>query len=72
LGLLQTVTSVGGTISALDTNGGESTMMFDQLKQAPGRAPEGMGTAFSCLMFGLALSDPGLSICKPACPKPLF
>ena len=53
-GLLQTVTSVGATISALDTNGGESVMLFDQLKEGLAAPLKGMGTAFSCSMFGLA------------------
>jgi hypothetical protein len=33
-GLLQTVSSVGSTIGALDTNAGENTLLFDQLKKA--------------------------------------
>ena len=53
-GLLQTVTSVGTTISALDTNGAESVMLFDQLKEGLAAPLKGMGTAFSCSMFGLA------------------
>jgi hypothetical protein len=52
-GLLQTVTSVGTTISALDTNGAESVMLFDQLKEGLAAPLKGMGTAFSCSMFGL-------------------
>src|SRR4029079_11494684 len=32
-GLLQTVSSVGATIGALDTNVGENVMLFDQLKE---------------------------------------
>jgi hypothetical protein len=53
-GLLQTVGSVGGTISSLDTNAGESTMLFDQLKEGLAGPLKGMGTAFSCSMFGLS------------------
>ena len=53
-GLLQTVSSVGATIGALDTNAGESTMLFDQLKEGLAGPLKGMGTAFSCSMFGLA------------------
>lgn len=53
-GLLQTVSSVGATISAIDTNGGESVMLFDQLKEGLAGPLKGMGTAFSCSMFGLA------------------
>jgi hypothetical protein len=52
-GLLQTVSSVGTTIGALDTNGSESVMLFDQLKEGLAAPLKGMGTAFSCSMFGL-------------------
>jgi biopolymer transport protein ExbB/TolQ len=52
-GLLQTVTSVGATIGALDTNASESVMLFDQLKEGLAGPLKGMGTAFSCSMFGL-------------------
>ncbi|MGA8434265.1 MAG: flagellar motor protein MotA, partial [Methyloceanibacter sp.] len=52
-GLLQTVSSVGSTISALDTNGSENVMLFDQLKEGLAGPLKGMGTAFSCSMFGL-------------------
>jgi hypothetical protein len=53
-GLLQTVSSVGSTIGALDTNAGENTLLFDQLKEGLAGPLKGMGTAFSCSMFGLA------------------
>jgi hypothetical protein len=53
-GLLQTVSSVGQTIGALDTGGGGGTMLFDQLKEGLAAPLKGMGTAFSCSMFGLA------------------
>jgi hypothetical protein len=53
-GLLETVTSVGNTIGALDTTGGENVMLFDQLKEGLAGPLKGMGTAFSCSMFGLA------------------
>lgn len=53
-GLLQTVSTVGTTISALDTNAGENVMLFDQLKEGLAGPLKGMGTAFSCSMFGLA------------------
>ena len=60
-GLLQTMSSVGATISALDTNGGDNVMLFDQLKDGLAAPLKGMGTAFSCSMFGLGrLADPGL------------
>jgi hypothetical protein len=52
-GLLETVTSVGTTISALDTSGAESVLLFDQLKEGLAAPLKGMGTAFSCSMFGL-------------------
>jgi hypothetical protein len=53
-GLLETVSTVGATISTLDTNAGESVMLFDQLKEGLAGPLRGMGTAFSCSMFGLA------------------
>jgi hypothetical protein len=53
-GLLETVSTVGTTISTLDTNAGESVMLFDQLKEGLAGPLRGMGTAFSCSMFGLA------------------
>ncbi|HXG78874.1 MAG TPA: flagellar motor protein MotA [Methyloceanibacter sp.] len=53
-GLLQTVSTVGNTISALDTNAGESVMLFDQLKEGLAGPLKGMGIAFSSSMFGLA------------------
>jgi hypothetical protein len=53
-GLLQTVGSVGNTIAALDPNSGESVMLFDQLKEGLAGPLKGMGTAFSCSMFGLS------------------
>ena len=60
-GLLQTVTSVGTTIGALDTNGGESVMLFDQLKEGLAAPLKGMGTAFSCLdVRSWRLADPRL------------
>ena len=53
-GLLATVTSVGNTIGALDSGGGENVMMFDQLKEGLAGPLKGMGIAFSSSMFGLA------------------
>ncbi|HEX2447219.1 MAG TPA: flagellar motor protein MotA [Methyloceanibacter sp.] len=53
-GLLETVSSVGATIGTLDTNAGESVLLFDQLKEGLAGPLKGMGTAFSCSMFGLA------------------
>ena len=53
-GLLQTVSSVGNTIGALDTNAGENVMLFDQLKEGLAGPLKGMGIAFSSSMFGLA------------------
>jgi hypothetical protein len=53
-GLLETVSTVGATISSLDTNAGESVLLFDQLKEGLAGPLRGMGTAFSCSMFGLA------------------
>jgi hypothetical protein len=53
-GLLETVGTVGNTINALDTNAGESVLLFDQLKEGLAGPLRGMGIAFSSSMFGLA------------------
>jgi len=53
-GLLTTVSSVGNTISALDTSGGENVMIFDQLKEGLAGPLGGMGIAFSSSLFGLS------------------
>lgn len=53
-GLLVTVSTVGTTIGALDTNAGESVLLFDQLKEGLSGPLKGMGIAFSSSMFGLA------------------
>ncbi|MEG6507478.1 MotA/TolQ/ExbB proton channel family protein [Methyloligella sp. 2.7D] len=53
-GLLQTIGSIGNTVASLDTNGTESTMLFDQLKEGLIAPLSGMGTAFSSSLFGLA------------------
>ncbi|MCB1441885.1 MAG: flagellar motor protein MotA [Methyloceanibacter sp.] len=53
-GLLQTVSSVGNTIGALDTGGSESVLLFDQLKEGLAGPLSGMGIAFSSSLFGLA------------------
>jgi hypothetical protein len=53
-GLLQTVSTVGNTIGALDTNASDNVMLFDQLKEGLAGPLKGMGTAFSASMFGLS------------------
>lgn len=52
-GLLDTIQSVGKTISALDTRGGDSVNMFDDLKNGLAAPLRGMGTAFSSSLLGL-------------------
>lgn len=52
-GLLETVTSVGATISALDVTAGDTTAIFSNLKAGLAAPLGGMGTAFSCSLFGL-------------------
>ena len=52
-GLLETVSSVGNAIGALDTNASESVLLFDQLKEGLAGPLKGMGIAFSSSMFGL-------------------
>jgi hypothetical protein len=53
-GLLHTVHSIGGVISGMSVGSGDVTQMFDQLKSGLAGPLEGMGTAFSASMFGLA------------------
>jgi hypothetical protein len=52
-GLLQTVTSVGATIQALDVTTGDTAAVFSNLKAGLAAPLGGMGTAFSCSLFGL-------------------
>ncbi|MEL6373876.1 MAG: flagellar motor protein MotA [Pseudomonadota bacterium] len=53
-GLLDTIQSVGKTIAALDTSGGSSVNVFDDLKNGLAAPLRGMGTAFSSSLLGLA------------------
>jgi len=53
-GLLQTLQSVGKTISALDIGSGDSINMFAELKAGLQAPLSGMGTAFSASLFGLS------------------
>ncbi len=53
-GLLQTIQSVGLTISTLNTSTGESALIFEELKSGLQAPLTGMGTAFSSSLFGLA------------------
>jgi hypothetical protein len=53
-GLLQTVTSVGDTIQSLDVTGGDTGLIFDNLKEGLAAPLAGMGVAFSSSLFGLA------------------
>lgn len=52
-GLLETMSSVGATIAALNTSG-EGTAVFDELKTGLAAPLKGMGTAFSSSLLGLA------------------
>ena len=52
-GLLDTIQSVGKTISSLDTKGGDSVAVFDELKNGLAAPLRGMGTAFSSSLLGL-------------------
>jgi hypothetical protein len=52
-GLLETITSVGGAINALDTSG-ETVAVFDELKAGLAAPLRGMGTAFSSSLLGLS------------------
>jgi hypothetical protein len=53
-GLLDTITSVGKTIGALDTKATESSLIFEELKSGLAAPLRGMGTAFSSSLLGLA------------------
>lgn len=53
-GLLETITSVGKAINALDTKGGEGVNLFDDLKAGLAAPLKGMGTAFSSSLLGLS------------------
>lgn len=53
-GLLETITSVDGAIAALDTSGGETVAVFDELKAGLAAPLKGMGTAFSSSLLGLS------------------
>ncbi len=53
-GLLGTIGAIGGTINSLTVDGGDMALMFDELKAGLETPLEGMGTAFSSSLFGLA------------------
>jgi hypothetical protein len=53
-GLLLTTGSVGDTIAALNTEGKETSQVFQELKTGLEAPLRGMGTAFSASLFGLA------------------
>ncbi len=53
-GLLETISSVGRTIAALDTKAAESAMVFEELKAGLAAPLKGMGTAFSASLLGLS------------------
>jgi hypothetical protein len=53
-GLLETIQSVGTTISSLDTSGSSNVAVFTALKEGLQAPLQGMGTAFSSSLFGLA------------------
>ncbi len=53
-GLSQTVIGISGVISGLDMNGADVKQAFQTLKSGLNSPLKGMGTAFSCSMFGLA------------------
>ncbi|WP_440996798.1 flagellar motor protein MotA [Arhodomonas sp. SL1] len=53
-GLLETLRSVGGVLSSLSIEGGDTAAMFAELKAGLQEPLTGMGTAFSSSLFGLA------------------
>jgi hypothetical protein len=52
-GLLDTIQSVGKTISSLDSRAADSVTVFDELKNGLAAPLRGMGTAFSSSLLGL-------------------
>ena len=53
-GLLGTVGSISDVIASLSVNGGDAAAVFGSLKKGLQAPMEGMGTAFSSSLFGLA------------------
>ena len=53
-GLLQTIGSIGDTIQSLDPAAGDTNSVLDALKTGLKAPLDGMGTAFSSSLFGLA------------------
>ncbi len=53
-GLLGTISSIGDTIGSLDPSSGDTSAILDELKQGLSEPLDGMGTAFSSSLFGLA------------------
>ena len=53
-GLLQTIGSIGETIQSLDPKSGDTNDVLDALKSGLKAPLDGMGTAFSSSLFGLA------------------
>ncbi|MEM6382095.1 MAG: flagellar motor protein MotA [Pseudomonadota bacterium] len=53
-GLTQTISSVGETIDGLDVTSGDFGTIFENLKTGLSAPLDGMGTAFSSSLFGLA------------------
>ncbi|PZO82487.1 MAG: flagellar motor protein MotA [Mesorhizobium amorphae] len=53
-GLLETIGSIGDTIQALDPGTGDTNAVLESLKSGLAAPLEGMGTAFSSSLFGLA------------------
>ncbi|MEM7214481.1 MAG: flagellar motor protein MotA [Pseudomonadota bacterium] len=53
-GLLQTIGSIGDTIQSLDPKSGDANDVLDALKSGLKEPLDGMGTAFSSSLFGLA------------------
>jgi biopolymer transport protein ExbB/TolQ len=53
-GLLQTIGSIGETIQSLDPGSGDTSAVLESLKAGLASPLEGMGTAFSSSLFGLA------------------
>ncbi|MEO1204981.1 MAG: flagellar motor protein MotA [Pseudomonadota bacterium] len=53
-GLLETIQAVGGVIGTIDTNANDTVQLFGDLKAGLAAPMQGMGTAFSSSLLGLA------------------
>ena len=73
-GLLDTISAVGRTISAIDMRAADSVTVFDELKRGLSAPLGGMGTAFASALLGLggSLVLGFLELAGEPCAQPLL